>query len=104
MKIVYIGTNGGLAETLVERMWQEGNDVYLLSDKELSQKPKQGSLHHFYRTPRKGESFGKLLCSISPDCVIFAGKYYISSTHEEESDADVTCWLSHCGRLPRFRM
>ena len=90
MKIVYIGTNGGLAETLVERMWQEGNDVYLLSDKELSQKPKKGSLHHFYRIPRKGESFGKLLCSISPDCVIFAGKYYISSAHEEESDADVT--------------
>ena len=56
MIIVYIGTNGGLAETLVERMWQEGNDVYLLSDKELSQKPKKGSLHHFYRIPRKGKA------------------------------------------------
>lgn len=85
-------------------MWQEGNDVYLLSDKELSQKPKKGSLHHFYRIPRKGESFGKLLCSISPDCVIFAGKYYISSTHEEESDADVTLLAQSLRALPRFRM
>ena len=49
MKIVYIGTNGGLAETLVERMWQEGNDVYLLSDKELSQKPKRRSINRAMR-------------------------------------------------------
>ena len=33
MKIVYIGASDGLAETLAERMGQEGDDVYLLSDK-----------------------------------------------------------------------
>lgn len=33
MKIAYIGTSDGLAETLAERMVQEGNDIYLLSDK-----------------------------------------------------------------------
>lgn len=90
MKIVYIGTGDGLAETLVERMGQEGHDVYLLSDKALSRKTKGVSLHRFYRNPRGGENFGNLLRSISPDIVIFAGNHYISSTREEESDEDVT--------------
>ena len=90
MKIVYIGRSDGLAETLAERMGQEGNDVYLLSDKELPQKSKGVSRHRFYRSPRKGESFGKLLNSIVPDLVIFAGNNYISSIHGEESDEDVT--------------
>lgn len=89
MKIVYIGTGDVLAETLAERMGQEGNDVYLLSDKAFAHKPKGVSLHRFYRRPRKGEAFGKLLRSISPDCVIFAGNNYIGSAREEESDEDV---------------
>lgn len=90
MKIVYIGTGDGLAETLVERMGQEGNDVYLLSDRALPKKPKGVSRHRFYRSPRRGENFGKLLYSILPDVVIFAGNNYISSAHGEESDEDVT--------------
>lgn len=90
MKIVYIGTGDGLAETLAERMGQEGDDVYLLSDKAIVQKPKGVSRHRFYRSPRKGESFEKLLRSISPNVVIFAGNNYISSAHGEESDEDVT--------------
>lgn len=90
MKIVYIGTSDGLAEALAERMGQEGNDIYLLSDKALPKKPKGVSLHRFYRSPRKGENFGKLLRSIAPDCVIFAGNDYISDARAEESDEDVT--------------
>lgn len=90
MKIVYIGTGDALAEALAERMGQEGHDVYLLSDKALPKKPKGVALHRFYRSPRKGENFGKLLRSIAPDCVIFAGNHYICSTREEESDEDVT--------------
>ncbi len=89
MKIVYIGAGDALAETLAERMGQEGNDVYLLSDKALPQKPRGVALHRFYRRPRKGEAFGKLLRSIAPDCVIFAGNSYIDSAREEESDEDV---------------
>lgn len=90
MKIAYIGAGDALAEALVERMGQEGNDVYLLSDKALPQKRKNLSLYRFYRTPRKGESFGKLLRSIMPNCVIFAGNDYISNVNGEESDEDVT--------------
>ena len=90
MKIVYIGAGDALAEALAERMGQEGDDVYLLSDKALPKKGKGVSLHRFYRSPHKGESFGKLLRSIAPDCVIFAGNDYISSAQGEESDADVT--------------
>lgn len=90
MKVVYIGTCDGLAETLAERMGQEGNDVYILSDRTFPAKPRGVMLHRFYRSPRKGESFGKLLRSVSPDLVIFAGNHYISSAHGEEVDEDVT--------------
>ncbi|MEY8396565.1 NAD(P)-dependent oxidoreductase [Lachnospiraceae bacterium 45-P1] len=90
MKVVYIGRSDELAEKLAERMGQEGNDVYILSDKAFLQKPGSISLYRFYRRPRKGESFGKLLNSISPDLVIFAGNHYISSAHAEEADEDVT--------------
>lgn len=89
MKIVYIGAGNALAETLAERMGQEGNDVYILSDKAFPRKKGGISMHRFYRSPRKGESFGKLLRSVSPDCVIFAGSHYINNIHEEESDEDV---------------
>ena len=90
MKIVYIGAGDALAEALAERMGQEGNDIYLLSDKALPRKLEGISLHRFYCSPRKGENLGKLLSSVSPDCVIFAGNHYIGGAHEEESDEDVT--------------
>lgn len=90
MKIVYIGKGDFLAETLAERMGQEGNDVYLLSDKAFSQKKRGISRHHFYRSPRKDEDFGKLMRSISPDVLIFAGNNYINNISGEESDEDVT--------------
>ena len=51
MKVVYIGAGDGLAQALAERMGQEGNDVYILSDKAFPQKPKGLSLHRFYRSP-----------------------------------------------------
>lgn len=90
MKVVYIGASDGLAEVLAERLGQEGNDIYILSDRELPRRPKGISLHRFYRNPRKGESFQKLLASLSPDCVIFAGKHYIGSAGEQETEEDVT--------------
>lgn len=93
MKIVYIGKSDELAEKLIERMGQEGNDVYLLSNANLPHK--LVSLHHhYYRNPQKGEAFEQLLCSISPDIVIFAGDYYISSRYKEEVDEDLTL-LAH---------
>ena len=106
MKIVYIGAADALAEAMAERMGQEGNDVYLLSDKALPQRPKGVSSHHFYRRPRKGEAFGKLLCSIAPDCVVFAGNSYINSAQEEAEDDDVALLartLRTAAAFPRVR-
>lgn len=90
MKIVYIGASDGMAETLVERLAQEGNEVYLLSDKPLPRKKKGSLPHRFYRSPRKGESFEKLLGSIAPDCVVFAGNHYMGVSSGEESDEDIS--------------
>ena len=89
MKIAYIGAGDVLAEALAQRMGQEGNDVYLLSDKALPRRQGDIIRHRFYRSPRNGKSFEKLLRSIAPDCVIFSGNHYISSTCEEESEEDV---------------
>lgn len=90
MKIVFIGTADELAEALIERMTQEGNDVYLLSDKDLSKSSKRISQHRFYRSPRRGKNFEQLLHSIAPDCMIFAGPHYLYSKSEKESDENVT--------------
>lgn len=90
MKIVYIGASDGLAETLAGRMGQEGHDIYILSDRELPKRPRGISLHRFYRSPRRGESFEKLLRSLAPDCVIFAGKHYIDGAGERGSEEDLT--------------
>ncbi len=89
MKIVYIGASDGLAETVIERMSQEGNDVYLLSDNALSDAPKKGPLHRYYRSPRKGQTFENLLRSLSPDCVIFAGKQSMGDDKGEDADQDI---------------
>lgn len=94
MKVAYIGSSDGLAEALIQRMGQEGNDVYLLSNKELARKPKGVSLHRFYRRPRGPEGFEGLLRSLSPDCVIFAGNHYISGAPEGEPEEDVALLAS----------
>lgn len=106
MKVAYIGSSDGLAEALIERMGQEGNDVYLLSNKELARKPKGISLHRFYRRPRGSEGFEGLLRSLSPDCVIFAGNHYISGTGEGEAEEDVAllaCSLRAAAAAPHVR-
>lgn len=90
MKIAYIGSTDKLAETIVERMIQEGDDVYLVSKKPLS---KKGSLsrHRFYRTPRNSENFQHLLQSISPDCILFAGNYFFDNGPlPQGADEDIT--------------
>lgn len=90
MKIVYIGASDFLAETLVGRLAQEGNEVYLLSDKPLSRQKKGALPHRYYRSPRKGKSFEKLLVSIAPECVVFVGNHYMGISSANEADEDVS--------------
>ena len=73
MKIVYIGTNSGLAETLVERLRQEGNDVYLLSDKELQQKPKGKHKPEIQKLYEELEECGRRLMEYK-ECFEIMGK------------------------------
>lgn len=89
MKIAYIGSCDDLAAAMVERMSQEGHDVYLLSDEDLPQKKRKRQHYRFFRTPIYGQNFEELLRSIDPDYVIFAGNYLThtgASASEEESD------------------
>lgn len=89
MKIAYIGISDGLAEPLIKRLGQEGNDVYILSDKAFTKKPGSVFQYRFYRIPRNGDSFEQLLSSVSPDCVIFAGNHYMDSDSDKEYHDDV---------------
>ncbi len=90
MKVVYIGANDALAGTVVERLAQEGNDVYFLSEEPLPRKMKKDALYRFYRKPRKGQNFEQLLESLAPDCVVFAGSHYLDGRTRGQSDAEVT--------------
>lgn len=88
MKIAYIGAADGLAETLVERMQQEGNDVYFISDRALPRDTKEGASAHFYQVPHNEESYEQLVRSLAPDCVIFAGYNYEGEANRQ-ADSDV---------------
>lgn len=88
MKIVHIGTNDELAYSLIERLGQEGNDIYLVADEDFSKHKKRRVKHRFYRIPANAENYRDLLFSIKPDCVIFAGKYYQDFNAEGSFDND----------------
>lgn len=90
VKIVYIGAADALAEALIERLGKEGNDAYLLSDQKLPRKKESGFKYRFYRNIQDSGALSKILASISPDHVIFAGDHYINSAYCEEEEEDVT--------------
>lgn len=73
MKIAYIGTRDQLSEIFIERMNKEDHEVYFLSNVEFSRSVPEVLKHRFYRISLKGDSFRKIMKSISPDCVVFAG-------------------------------
>lgn len=102
VKIVYIGAADVLAEALIERLGKEGNDAYLLSDQELPGKKEGGFKYRFYRNIRNSGALGKILGSISPDYVIFAGNHYINGAYCEEEEEDVTQFASVLRVLPEI--
>lgn len=89
MKVAYIGTSDGLAEPLIKRFGQAGNEIYVLSDKAFPKKSGSVFQYRFYHIPRNGDSFEQLLSSVSPDCVIFAGNHYMDSDPDKEYHDDV---------------
>lgn len=56
------------------------------------------------RIPKKAESYAKLLVSIAPEGVIFAGNHYLNSLFFEESDADITLLSRTLHALENKRM
>lgn len=102
MKIVYIGAADVLAEALIERLSKEGNDAYLLSDQELPGKRESGFKYRFYRNIQNGSALNKILSSISPDYIIFAGNHYINGAYSEEEEEDVTQFAKVLQVLPKL--
>lgn len=90
MKVAYIGTKDQLWESFTERMNQEGNDVYFLSTGKFSKGMPERIRHRYYRISLLGDNLGKVMSSISPDWVIYAGEYYMDSVYQEGEEADVT--------------
>ena len=89
MKIAYIGTKDQLSEIFIERMNKEDHEVYFLSDVEFSRNVPEVLKHRFYRIAARGDSFRKVMKSISPDCVVFAGVHFMDSVYSEEEEDDV---------------
>lgn len=89
MKIIYVGTADALAESLIGRLRKEGNEVYLLSDRALTRRESSVLTRRFYRNIQRGGGMEKILRSIFPDCVIFAGEHYMSAAYLEAEERDV---------------
>lgn len=102
VKIVYIGAADVLAEALIERLSKEGNDAYLLSDQELPGKRESGFKYRFYRNIQNGSALNKILSSISPDYIIFAGNHYINGAYSEEEEEDVAQFAKVLQVLPKL--
>lgn len=88
MKVVYIGTRDPLAETLIERMNKEGNEVYFLSDAEFPRKAVDIFKHRYYKSSLEGDRFEGVLRSIAPDCVVYAGKSYMNGSGLDSNEAE----------------
>ena len=56
MKIAYIGTKDQLAETFIERMNKEGNDVYFLSVRDFPRTISERWKYRFYIISLSGEN------------------------------------------------
>lgn len=89
MKIAYIGTRDQLSEIFIERMNKEDHEVYFLSDMEFSRSVPEVLKHRFYRIAPRGGSFRKVMKSIFPDCIVFAGVHFMDSVYSEEEEDDV---------------
>ncbi len=93
MKVVYIGGQNPLSEALIERMIKEGNDMYVISDSSYKRKIKTVFQYRFYQVTPKGDAIQRVLRSIAPDWVLFAGGKLMDSAlsgHFEENVAEMT--------------
>lgn len=90
MKIAYIGTKDQLAETFIERMNKEGNDVYFLSVRDFPRTISERWKYRFYKISLSGDNYHKTLQSIRPDWVVFAGTYFMDCVYQEKEEEDVT--------------
>lgn len=88
MRIIYVGAADSLAEAVIERLRKEGSEVYLLSDRALAREQSSALTRRYYRNIQKGGGMEKILRSISPDCVIFAGEHYMSASYSEAEEED----------------
>lgn len=92
VKIVYIGVQGPLSEALIERMIKEGNDMYVISDSLYKRKVKSVFQYRFYQVRPQKDAIQRVLRSIEPDWVIFAGTKLMDSAlsgHFEEHAAEM---------------
>ena len=76
MKILFVGNYDSLSSGIVERLRQEENDIYFLTNKaaELSAKTKHA---YRYYEMGSGETMENIYASVQPDVVIFEGFDYI---------------------------
>lgn len=86
MKVVYIGSKDKLAEAFIEKMNKEGNDTYFLSKEDIKGKLPVVLRHKFYKISEKKDMLAKIISSISPDNIVFAGNSYMDSRAYSEKE------------------
>lgn len=69
-------------------MGKEGDDVYFISSAGDTKKNGNALKHRFYSVSLKGDMLESVLCSISPDCIVYAGTQMMDSSFCEQTEED----------------
>ncbi len=89
MKVVYVGAQSALSEAFSQRMIKEGNDTYVISDTPYHRNVKSVFQYRFYQVVPKGDAMQRVLHSIAPDCIVFAGTKLMDSELSENFEDNV---------------
>lgn len=103
MKVAYIGTKDQLSEAFIMRMCKEGNDVYFLSTDEFPRNILKRQGCRTYKISMQGNILKKVVKSILPDWVVFAGKYFMDSVYEPQEEEDVALLVQTLQILAELR-
>lgn len=99
MKILYIGSNDGLAKAVIESLTKVEYDVYFISKSDFGRKERAELKYRYYALSDKIDVNSRIFLSIEPQIVIYAGTNYTKNkwTMNEQMTSPEGSYLSQLG-------
>lgn len=89
MRVLYIGMCNSLAAEIVNCFRKEGNEVYLLSDKDFKQEIKPSFKYKIFLSTSSYTEDEKYFANIKPDIVIFCGNLYLMEEWKQDEQTNL---------------